>query len=60
MRGIEKARRNITLALGGRCFIFRYNNQPIVGGSNRSYYGEDARPGRIIWGGVVSSFGVVD
>jgi hypothetical protein len=45
MRGIKKERRNNALALGGHCFIFRHNNQPIVGGSNGSYYGEEVRPG---------------
>ncbi len=53
MRGIEKERRNKLLALGGHCFIFRHNNQPIVRGSDGSYYGEDAR--RVgEYGGVLS------
>jgi hypothetical protein len=60
MIGIEKERRNIALALGDRCFISRYNNQLIVGGSDGSYYGEDARPGRSIWGGVVSLLGAAN
>jgi hypothetical protein len=34
-----------SLALGGRRWVIRHNNQPIVGGSNRRDDGEDARPG---------------
>jgi hypothetical protein len=30
--------------------IARHNNQPIVGGSNGTYYEEDARPGRSVRG----------
>jgi hypothetical protein len=55
MRGIKIERRNNVLALGGHCFIFRHNNQPMVRGRDGSYYGEDAQPGRSVWGGVVSS-----
>jgi hypothetical protein len=51
MRGIKKERRNNALALGGHCFISRHNNQPIVGDSNGSYYGEDTRPYQSVWGG---------
>ncbi len=36
-----------SLALGGHRLVVRYNNQPIVGGSNMMDDGEDARPG---WG----------
>jgi hypothetical protein len=57
IRGIEKERRNNALALGGHCFIFRHIDQPIVRGSDESYYGEDAKPGQSIWGVVVSLFG---
>jgi hypothetical protein len=53
MRGIEKERRNNALGLGGYCFIFRHSNQPIVGGSDGSYNGEDRWPGQSI---VVSLF----
>jgi hypothetical protein len=47
---------NGSLALGGRHLVLRCNNQPIVGGSNRRDDGEDARPGRSIWGGVFFLF----
>jgi hypothetical protein len=39
-----------SLALGGRRLALRRNNQPIVGGSNRRDYGEDARPRWSVWG----------
>jgi hypothetical protein len=51
MRGIEKERRNNVLALGSHCFIFRHSNQPIVGGSDGSYHGEDVRGGAESKGG---------
>ena len=50
---MKKERGNNELALGGCHFIFRHNNQLIVGVSNGRNDGEDARPGRII-GGVLS------
>ncbi len=40
-------------ALGGRRWVLRHNNQPIVGGSDRRDDGEDARPGRSVRGGCV-------
>jgi hypothetical protein len=39
-----------SLALGGSHLVVRRNNQPIVGGSNRMYDGEDARLGWSVWG----------
>jgi hypothetical protein len=42
--------------LGGRCWVLKHNNQPIVGGSNRRDDGEDARPGWSVWGGCFSFF----
>jgi hypothetical protein len=41
-------------------FIFRHNNQPIVRGSDGSYYGEDKRLGQSVWGGVISLFGAAN
>jgi hypothetical protein len=43
-------------ALGGRHLVLRYNNQPIVGGSDRRDDGEDARMGWSVWGGVFFLF----
>ncbi len=40
------------MAIGSCCFIFRHNNQLIVGVSNGRGDGEDAGPGRSIWGGL--------
>jgi hypothetical protein len=60
MRGIKKEREHNVLALGDHCFIFRHNNQPLVRGSNGSYYGENARLGWSVWGGVVSLFGAAN
>ncbi len=54
----RKERGNNELALDGHCFIFRHNNQLIVGVSNGRDDGGDARPGRSVWGGLVSLFGV--
>jgi hypothetical protein len=34
-----------SLALGGRHWVLRHNNQPIVGGSDRRDDGEDVRSG---------------
>ncbi len=45
-----------SLALGGRRWVIRHNNQPIVSGSDRRDDGEDARPGWSIWGGWFSDF----
>jgi hypothetical protein len=41
-----------SLAIGGRRWVIKHNNQPIVGGSDRRDDGEDARPGWSVWGGV--------
>ena len=49
-----------SLALGGRHLVLRHNNQPIVGGSDRMDYGEDARLGWSAWGGCLSYFGVAN
>ncbi len=45
-----------SLAFGGRCWVLRHNNQPIVGGSNRRDDGEDVRPGWSVRGGCFSYF----
>jgi hypothetical protein len=47
-------------ALGGRRWVVRHNNQPIVGGSNRRDDGEGAQPGWSIWGGCFSYFGAAN
>ncbi len=53
----QKERGNDELALGDRRFIFRHNNQSIVGVSNERDDGEDARLGQSVWGrGLVSLF----
>jgi hypothetical protein len=39
-------------ALGGRRWVLRHNNQPIDGGIDRRYDGEDVRPGLSVRGGV--------
>ena len=43
-------------ALGGRRWVVRHKNQPLVGGSGRRDDGEDARPGWSVWGGVFFLF----
>ncbi len=47
-------------ALGGRRWVLRHNNQPIVGDSDRRDYGEDARPGWSVRGGYFSYFGAAN
>jgi hypothetical protein len=42
------------LALGGRCFINMNNNQMEDGVKVRGCVGEEARPGRNVWGGWLS------
>jgi hypothetical protein len=49
-----------SLALGGRRWVVRHNNQPIVSGSKRRDDGEDARPGWSVLGGCFSNFGAVN
>jgi hypothetical protein len=49
-----------SLALGGRRWVVRHNNQPIVGSSDRRDDGEDARPGWSVWGGCFSYFGTAN
>ncbi len=49
-----------SLALGGRCWVIRHNNQQIVGGSDRRDDGEDARPGWSVRGGRFSYFGAAN
>ncbi len=51
---------NNELVLGGCRFILRHNNQLIFGVSNGKDDGEDARPGRSVWGGHVSLFGAAN
>ncbi len=46
----KKKRENNELALGVCHFIFRLNNQLIVGASNGRYDGEDVRLGWSVWG----------
>ncbi len=43
-------------ALGGRRWVLRHNNQPIVGGRDRRDDGEDAQPGWSVRGGCFSYF----
>ncbi len=47
-------------ALGGRRWVLRHNNQPIVGSSNRRDDGEDVRPGWSARGGYFSYFGAAN
>ncbi len=47
------------MALGGHRFINICNNQMKVGFQGSRYIGEDARPGRNIWGGIVFLFGAL-
>ncbi len=49
-----------SLALGGRCWVLRHNNQLIVCGSDRGDDGEDVRPGWSVRGGCFSYFGVAN
>jgi hypothetical protein len=42
------------LAIGGRCFNNTHNNQTKDGFYVTVDVGEDAMPGRSVWGGVVS------
>jgi hypothetical protein len=44
-------------ALGGRRWVLRHNNQPIVGGSDRRDDGEYVWPGWSVGGGCFSYFG---
>ncbi len=45
-----------SLALGGRYWVLRHNNQLIVGGSDRRDNGEDGRLGWSVLGGVLFLF----
>jgi hypothetical protein len=56
----KEERGNNELALGDPRFIFRHNNQSIVGVGGGRDDGEDARLRRIVWGGLVSLFGAVN
>jgi hypothetical protein len=56
----KKERGNNELALGCHRFIFRHNNQSIVGVSNGRDDGWAARSGRSVWGGLVSLFGATN
>ena len=49
-----------SLALGGRRWVLRHNNQLIVGGSNMMDDGEDARLGWGVWGGCFLYFGAAN
>ncbi len=49
-----------SLALGGRHWVLRHNNQPIVGGSIRRDDREDVRPGWSVRGGCFSYFGAAN
>ncbi len=49
-----------SLTIGGRRWVVRHNNQPLVGSSDRRDDGEDARPGRSVWGGCFSYFGAAN
>ncbi len=48
------------LALDGRHLMERHNNQPKVGIDGGRGIEEERRPGRNVWGGVVSSLGVAN
>ncbi len=43
-------------ALGGRRWVLKHNNQPMVGSSDRKDDGEDVWPGWSVWGGVFYFF----
>jgi hypothetical protein len=47
-------------ALGGRRWVLRHNNQPIVGGSDRRDDGEYVWPGWSVRGGCFSYFGAAN
>ncbi len=47
-------------ALGGRRWVLRHNNQPIVGGSDRRDDGEDVQPEWSVRGGCYSNFGAAN
>jgi hypothetical protein len=47
-------------ALGGRRWVLRHSNQPIVGSSNRRGVREDVRPGWSVRGGGCSCFGAAN
>ena len=49
-----------TSALGGRRWVLRHNNQPIVGGSDRRDDGEDVQPEWSVRGGCYSNFGAAN
>ncbi len=44
-------------ALGGRRWVVRHNNQPIVSGSDGMDDEEDAWSGWSVWGGVIGFWG---
>jgi hypothetical protein len=48
------------LALDGRCLMEGHNNQPKVGIASGRGIEEERRPGRNVWGGVVSLLGAVN
>ncbi len=48
------------LALGGRRWVLRHNNQPIVGGSDRRNDGEYVWPRWSVRGGCFPYFGAVN
>ncbi len=47
-------------ALGGRRWVLRHSNQPIVGSSDRRDDGEDAQPGWSVREGCFSYFGAAN
>ncbi len=47
-------------ALGGRRWVLKHINQPIVGGNDRKDDGEDVWPGWSVWGGCFSFFGAAN
>ena len=49
-----------SLAFGGRCWVLRHNNQPIVGGSNRRDDGEDVQPGGRHGQSAIATFGGIN
>ncbi len=49
-----------SLALGGRRWVLKHINQPIVGGNDRKDDREDVWQGWSVWWGCFSFFGAAD
>ncbi len=59
---IDKINREMggPFALDGRCLMEGHNNQPKVGSDGGRGIEEERRPGRNVWGGVVSLLGAAN